>query len=1451
MKGLKHLKYGLLVLMAFATSLSSLPSAPVAQAAGCPVPSIIYVDAVGGVNKGSGMFGCWGETKATAYETIQFAFNELNSRFTADGGSSTPTIIYKTDNGTESVINNTKMAYTIKPWSGFASTTGQFNVQGKNITIKEFTFNGGGIKVSGTSKLITLTTNTFNSGSLVEVTSKSAVDISNNTFSKTYAYIHDNTQRVTMWQNTFSGGAPSVTINYGSYSTAYGNWYTFVEKQTGGFEFVGNKVTEGQALQMRTSPASAIIMSNNVAGNSLASEMAFYLYDSEAVDISHNTISKVGKGIKVYGFASLLNLGDLDENNITLVNDAVTQSNGIEMTYAHAKNIDLNTISGADLGIYLDLVTADQADSNKIISSINGLLAYQSNVDRISNSDFTGASGIGVRVAYNSTVDFIEKNLFGDGQAGIIVESVGGEFSSTHSGHNEGGAGATMGTGLTIRNNTFTGTGLGIGLSNAGLLDINNNVFTSVDEGVVSYSSVLDKVKNNTLTHTGNAGGVGMSFDDSFLNELFSNKITDFATGLELLNFTELTSRFDGNLYQGGTYGVLIDNANVDAALMNSLFVNQAYGLTIANGEGLSLLHSTFYNNSTAALMVDNPLTVPMVVANNVFANIAATGAISSDGLGNLSVLDYNLYSVSSTGLPLLKDLGTGSSYKLTDLQGLGRESHAYEETLGLASPGTGDFRLKNSSVGINSADGSYGVASDYNKKARPYCNTSDRGAFETPSAPFGFVPPATDSDGDLLCSFQETALGSSDTSADSDGDGLSDLDEQYTYRTGLLVADTDADSFTDGEEVDFGSDPLDPLDYPEDADHDGMDDTWESTYGLDPYDSSDAAEDLDSDGLTNLEEYELGYDPSDSDMDDDELLDGEESIYGTDVMDPDNDGDGYLDGVEVAAGTDPLDASDHPEDFDGDGLDDSVDTDDDNDSVLDSDDAFDYDDSEWSDTDSDGTGDNSDTDDDNDGVADGDDEFPYDSSESVDVDGDGVGDNSDTDDDNDGVADSSDAFPYDSSESADSDADGLGDNADTDDDNDGYTDSVEISYGTDPYDSTDYPSDVDGDGLDDATVDTDDDNDGVADVDDAFPYDATESSDNDGDGFGDNLDTDDDNDGVADSSDAFPYDSSESTDTDGDGTGNNADTDDDNDGVADSSDAFPYDASEITDTDSDGIGNNADTDDDNDGVADSSDAFPYDASESTDSDSDGTGDNADTDDDNDGTLDSSDAFPYDASETTDTDLDGTGNNADTDDDNDGASDTYEISEGTDPLDPSSVPTVIDSDGDLFTDDYEISEGTDPYDAGDMPTLTLTTVGYFYISNYGVSGSWLSAAVYYYDQLDVDLSNGTPYYIEVAYTQYGVLGVSWNEDEYLGTIGVKGCGTSSSSFEPTSTTCSSVGEYATSGDPLGSFNHLDDSSQYENWSVMPYTFEDYDWYRAPTGSTSSTTYGAYQLTLAP
>lgn len=144
---------------------------------------------------------------------------------------------------------------------------------------------------------------------------------------------------------------------------------------------------------------------------------------------------------------------------------------------------------------------------------------------------------------------------------------------------------------------------------------------------------------------------------------------------------------------------------------------------------------------------------------------------------------------------------------------------------------------------------------------------------------------------------------------ADSDSDGVDDLDEinaDNGFSTDPLNPDTDGDFLTDGFELTYALDPTDP--------------TGENGADGDP----------DADTLTNLEEQDFGSNPRSADSDNDTLSDVDEIF--THLTDParadtdrdlladnvelentftdpligDSDLDGFKDFIEVEAGSDP-----------------------------------------------------------------------------------------------------------------------------------------------------------------------------------------------------------------------------------------------------------------------------------------------------------------------------------------------------------------------------------------------------------------------------------------------------------------------------------------------------------------------------------------------------------------
>jgi len=186
---------------------------------------------------------------------------------------------------------------------------------------------------------------------------------------------------------------------------------------------------------------------------------------------------------------------------------------------------------------------------------------------------------------------------------------------------------------------------------------------------------------------------------------------------------------------------------------------------------------------------------------------------------------------------------------------------------------------------------------------------------YESGLDPLVASDPATDFDGDGLTAAEEAAAGTRENNIDTDGDGLNDGYE-INAATDPLSADSDGDGLSDGYEVNtFGSSPL-----LIDTDADGLTDAEEDELGLNPN-----AADTDADGINDAMEVGLGLNPLDpddaaEDIDGDGLSNRDEVALGTDIRNSDSDEDGLGDGDEVGRGTDPLD-SDSDDDGDLDGL--------------------------------------------------------------------------------------------------------------------------------------------------------------------------------------------------------------------------------------------------------------------------------------------------------------------------------------------------------------------------------------------------------------------------------------------------------------------------------------------------------------------------------------------------
>lgn len=132
-----------------------------------------------------------------------------------------------------------------------------------------------------------------------------------------------------------------------------------------------------------------------------------------------------------------------------------------------------------------------------------------------------------------------------------------------------------------------------------------------------------------------------------------------------------------------------------------------------------------------------------------------------------------------------------------------------------------------------------------------------------------------SDADGDGLTDGEEDAEETDPNDSDTDDDGLLDGEEVHTYGLDPTMDDMDGDGALDGAEIAAGTDPLDDNSYPEaepvDTDGDGLSDLDEEDWKTDP-----SNPDSDGDGLTDGYEAAHDWNPGDADQDSDGTQDGD-----------------------------------------------------------------------------------------------------------------------------------------------------------------------------------------------------------------------------------------------------------------------------------------------------------------------------------------------------------------------------------------------------------------------------------------------------------------------------------------------------------------------------------------------------------------------------------------------
>jgi len=790
--------------------------------------------------------------------------------------------------------------------------------------------------------------------------------------------------------------------------------------------------------------------------------------------------------------------------------------------------------------------------------------------------------------------------------------------------------------------------------------------------------------------------------------------------------------------------GILVPNANEQDAcpLSDGGSHLDVYGCTDADEDGWSIYSDPFDDDSSEWEDSDDD-----GYGDN-------SDACPNDWNGNVSVIDTGVDIGCSDGdadghADIRDSHPTDSSqWSDTDNDGYGDSSIGYQPDDCIQTPGTSTLDrfgcLDTDRDGTSDLNDDCPNAAGFSNISKDACPDSDADGIpdDIDPDPYDGDGTANDWDADGVPDSDDDFPADRTQWEDNDGDGFGD--NQSGNNPDAFVdevtqwSDRDADGYGDnpnGNNSDAcsytaGNSTNDRLGCP-DSDGDGWsnpDGTWNTAYGADAFiDDATQWNDEDGDGYGNNRN---GTDPDDCptqtgtstmkvlqsgknstwlgciDTDGDGYHDASDPCpfqFGNSWVDrmgcPDADQDGISDGNDPY----PNEATNSTEDFDGDG-------------VINTLDSFPADRTQWQDADGDGWGDNSS------GLFA--DDFTLDPTQYSDTDGDGYGDNQSfgafnsdhcpqqagnstlvwlgcPDSDGDGMFDDRDAFPSDSTQYADRDEDGFGDDI-----NGNNPDACPDDEGASIVGLLGCP-DTDRDGVPDIDADRN-----IVDV---FAFNPTQWADLDGDGYGDNE--------FGMDADECPMINGSSTedrlgclDTDGDGFSDP----DGNWTVYDGADAYPNMSNAWTDVDGDGFSDQPGINitDDCPTISGTS-VIPWQGC--PDMDRDGIMDLDDLDADNDGISNTMERDAFESSSCKDSDW------------NMLPIETSHYNSSITPndLDGDKIPDCLDSDvdGDTFPNVMENERNSDPRDPESTPFNSyMENGGLFYVPGEGFSSQYVSGA---------------------------------------------------------------------------------------------------------------------------
>lgn len=309
--------------------------------------------------------------------------------------------------------------------------------------------------------------------------------------------------------------------------------------------------------------------------------------------------------------------------------------------------------------------------------------------------------------------------------------------------------------------------------------------------GAYVYGCVI--VGNVAVTNGGGLRAHGQN--DIVFNDLAAN---DAESGggayIEADDEVEECQFSDNTAYWGG--GVHTEYGGLVSACWLARNTSYYYGGGAYLWDGGELVNCVAIDNQSqndgGGVYIDGSGTVQNSTVCDNSADYWGGGVCTyGGGLLRNTILYYNTAAVS--GNNWYND-GNGAFYDsccLTALPPTAYRANCKSTAPAFADRPADDYRLTAASPCVDAGSPAGAPASDWDYVSRPLDGNAD-GTALTDIGAYEFVHPT----------------------ADSDGDGLSDEAELYTYYTSPVQRDSDTDGFEDGDEAVAGTDPLDAASY-------------------------------------------------------------------------------------------------------------------------------------------------------------------------------------------------------------------------------------------------------------------------------------------------------------------------------------------------------------------------------------------------------------------------------------------------------------------------------------------------------------------------------------------------------------------------------------------------------------------------------------------------------------